>query len=55
MHALAGSLLEPGGSPARLAVLALLVATGLAVYGASLQVLGVARLRDLVGALRHPV
>jgi putative peptidoglycan lipid II flippase len=38
----------------RLAALALLVATGLAVYLASIELFGVARLRDLVGALRAP-
>ena len=31
----------------------LLVGIGLVVYLASLQVLGVARLRDLIAAIRH--
>jgi putative peptidoglycan lipid II flippase len=53
LHELLGSLFPMSGSSARVAVLALLVATGLAVYGASLQMLGVARLRDLVRAVRH--
>ncbi len=37
----------------RLAALALLVAIGLAVYLASIELFGVARLRDLVRAVRH--
>ncbi|HEY6994643.1 MAG TPA: murein biosynthesis integral membrane protein MurJ [Xanthobacteraceae bacterium] len=41
-----------GGSPARLAVLVVLVAIGLAVYLACLQTLGVARMRDLLAAAR---
>jgi putative peptidoglycan lipid II flippase len=50
------ALLAPklGGSPvARFGALALMVALGLATYLASLQVLGVARLRDIVAAVRH--
>jgi putative peptidoglycan lipid II flippase len=50
LRRLLASPFETGGSPARIAGLALLVATGLAVYLASLQALGVARLRDLVGS-----
>jgi putative peptidoglycan lipid II flippase len=37
----------------RIALLAVLVVLGLVVYLASLQVLGVARIRDLVAAVRH--
>ena len=55
LHALLGSLFQMSGTPARMAMLALLVATGLAVYGTSLQMLGVARLRDLVRAVRQRV
>jgi putative peptidoglycan lipid II flippase len=40
------------GSPGRLAALAALVMLGAAVYLAALQILGVARLRDLVSAVR---
>jgi putative peptidoglycan lipid II flippase len=50
LHELTRSVLAPTSSLGRLAVLALLVATGLAVYVASVQMLGVARLRDLIGA-----
>jgi len=39
------------GSPAQLAALVLLVALGLAVYVASLELLGVARVRDLLAAV----
>jgi putative peptidoglycan lipid II flippase len=41
-----------GSSAARLAALAALVAAGLGVYLAALQLLGVARLRDLLTAVR---
>jgi putative peptidoglycan lipid II flippase len=43
-------LFDASGSIVRLALLALLVAIGLAVYLASLEALGVARLRDLMRA-----
>ena len=42
----------PGSSLLRLAVLAGLVAFGVAIYGIAMQVLGVARLKDVVAALR---
>jgi putative peptidoglycan lipid II flippase len=42
-----------GGSLAQLVVLAFLVTLGLAVYVASLELLGVARLRDLIAAIRR--
>jgi putative peptidoglycan lipid II flippase len=51
-HDLLASLPGAGGSLARLALLVLLVALGLAVYLASLELLGVARLRDLIAAVR---
>ena len=51
-HDLAAPLPGASGSLARLALLVLLVALGLAVYLASLELLGVARLRDLVAAVR---
>ncbi len=51
-HALLASPFGAGGSLLRLAMLVLLVAIGLAVYLASLQALGVARLRDLIAAIR---
>jgi putative peptidoglycan lipid II flippase len=51
-HDLSASLPGASGSLARLALLVVLVALGLAVYLASLELLGVARLRDLVAALR---
>jgi putative peptidoglycan lipid II flippase len=38
---------------ARIALLAVLIATGLSVYLAALQALGVARLRNLLAAVRH--
>ena len=41
------------GSPAQLAALVVLVALGLAVYVASLELLGVARVRDLLAAVRR--
>src|SRR5262245_38746562 len=44
---------DAGGSLARLAVLALLVALGLAVYVACLELLGVARVHDLLAAFRR--
>jgi putative peptidoglycan lipid II flippase len=53
LNVLLGSLFQTSGSPARLAMLALPITTGLAVYAASLQMLGVARLHDLVRAVRH--
>jgi peptidoglycan biosynthesis protein MviN/MurJ (putative lipid II flippase) len=42
-----------GGSLTRLAALALLVALGLAVYVACLELLGVVRLHDLLAAVRR--
>ena len=51
-HDLSASLPGASGSLARLALLVVLVALGLAVYLASLELLGVARLRDLVAAVR---
>jgi putative peptidoglycan lipid II flippase len=55
VHALLASAFDAGGSHLlRLIVLALLVAIGLAVYLASIELFGVARLRDLLGALRGP-
>jgi len=45
---------EGGSQLMRLAALGLLVAIGLAVYVAAIGLLGVARLRDLVGAVRGP-
>jgi putative peptidoglycan lipid II flippase len=45
--------LAGGGLPARIATLLVLVAIGLAAYLASLELLGVARLRDLARAIRH--
>jgi hypothetical protein len=53
MSELIASPSNAGGSLARLAVLALLVALGLAVYVASLELLGVARVRDLLAAVRR--
>ena len=50
---LASPLITNGSQLVRLAALALLVATGLAVYLASIELLGVARLRDLLAAVRH--
>jgi putative peptidoglycan lipid II flippase len=41
------------GSPAQLAALVVLVALGLTVYVASLELLGVARVRDLLAAVRR--
>ena len=51
-HDLSASLPGASGSLARLALLVVLVALGLAVYLASLELLGVARLRDLIAAVR---
>ncbi len=51
-HALLASWVPTGGSSSRLAVLALLVPIGLATYLASLQTLGVARIRELLAAVR---
>jgi putative peptidoglycan lipid II flippase len=45
---------SPDGTIARLAVLAILVAAGLAIYGLALQVFGVARLTTLVAAIGKP-
>jgi putative peptidoglycan lipid II flippase len=53
MSELIASPSNAGGSLAQLAVLALLVALGLAVYVASLELLGVARVRDLLAAVRR--
>jgi len=54
MHELLVSLLNASGSQlARIASLVVLVAIGLAVYLASLEALGVARMRDLIVAVRH--
>jgi putative peptidoglycan lipid II flippase len=50
---LLASMLDGASIPGRIAVLMLLVGIGLVVYLASLQVLGVARLRDLITAIRH--
>jgi putative peptidoglycan lipid II flippase len=54
LHALvAPAFVADGSQLTRLAALALLVAVGLAVYLASIQLFGVARVRDLVRAVRH--
>ena len=53
MSELIASPSTAGGSLAQLAALALLVALGLAVYVASLELLGVARVRDLLAAVRR--
>jgi putative peptidoglycan lipid II flippase len=54
MREVLASPFNAGGSQlARIAVLALLVVIGLAVYLASLELLGVARMRDLVRAVRY--
>ncbi len=42
-----------GSQLGRIASLAVLVATGLAVYLAGLQVLGVVKLQELIAAIRH--
>ncbi|MGZ3358945.1 MAG: murein biosynthesis integral membrane protein MurJ, partial [Xanthobacteraceae bacterium] len=52
--ALLAPIFEASGSPARLVVLVVLVATGLIVYLASLEALGAARMRELLAAVRHP-
>ncbi len=52
-QALLASMLDMSGTPlARIGALLVLIPIGLAVYLASLQVLGVARLRDLIAAVR---
>jgi putative peptidoglycan lipid II flippase len=51
-HQLLAPASHAGGSAARLAILALLVAIGLAVYLASLETLGVVRMRDLLATMR---
>ena len=54
MREVLASPFNAGGSQlARIAALALLVVIGLAVYLASLELLGVARMRDLVRAVRY--
>jgi putative peptidoglycan lipid II flippase len=54
MHALLAPAFGAGGSqPMRLIALALLVAIGLAVYLASIQLFGVTHLRDLLASVRH--
>ena len=50
---LASTLGGSASTPVRITALMLLVGIGLLVYLASLQVLGVARLRDLISAIRH--
>jgi putative peptidoglycan lipid II flippase len=56
LDALRAHLIATGGSPlTRIAVLGILITTGLAVYLASLQLFGVARLRDLFAAVRSRV
>jgi putative peptidoglycan lipid II flippase len=52
-QALLAAMLDGASIPGRIAALMLLVGIGLLVYLASLQALGVARLRDLVAAMRH--
>lgn len=52
MRELLASLFDASGSPARLTVVVVLVAIGLAVYVAGLEVLGVARMRHLLAAVR---
>ena len=51
--ALLAPLFNASGSLARIAVLVVLVAIGLVTYLASLDVLGTARIRDLLAALRN--
>ncbi len=53
LHELAAAALPAGGPLTRLAALAVMVAVGVAVYLASLEALGVARMRDLVRAVRR--
>jgi putative peptidoglycan lipid II flippase len=50
---LASQLDVAGSQLARIAELAVLVSAGLAVYLCALQTLGVARLKDLIAAVRH--
>ncbi len=50
---LEGSFDLAGSQIARIAALAVLVVTGLVVYLAGLQVFGVAKLKDLIDAVRH--
>jgi putative peptidoglycan lipid II flippase len=52
-EAVTSSFAIPSSGLARAAMLLVLVTMGLAVYLATLQALGVARLRDLVAAVRH--
>jgi putative peptidoglycan lipid II flippase len=55
LHMLIDSTAATAGSPpARIVALIVLVAAGLAIYLASLQALGVAQLRELLSAVRHP-
>jgi hypothetical protein len=49
------ALLAPASSFGRLVLLCVLVSLGVAAYLTALQVLGVARLKDLVTAVRHKV
>ncbi len=51
-HQLVAPAFHAGGSATRLAMLVLLVAIGLAVYLASLEALGVVRMRDLLATVR---
>jgi len=51
-HQLLAPSFHAGGSATRLAMLVLLVAIGLTVYLASLEVLGVVRMRDLLATVR---
>jgi peptidoglycan biosynthesis protein MviN/MurJ (putative lipid II flippase) len=44
-----------GSSIVRVASLAVLVASGLAVYLVALQLFGVAKLRELIAAIRHGI
>ena len=53
LHRPLASQLPANGSLASLAALGVLVAVGLAIYLASLQALGVGRMRDLVAAVRR--
>jgi putative peptidoglycan lipid II flippase len=53
LRELSAALLPAGGPLLRSAALVLTVAIGVAVYLASLETLGVARLHDLVRAVRH--
>jgi putative peptidoglycan lipid II flippase len=51
--ALLAPLFNASGSLARMAVLVVLIAIGLVTYLASLDVLGTARIRDLLAAVRN--